>query len=189
VFENVSGIKRKNLRAVQAAFEHAGYVQATRLIDARYFLPQSRERYFVIGVRAELGVDINEAMAALPTCDTRVIDILDLGVPCRTRAETAEVLALMAPLHLAKIEDMRRAGHWVARTYTRRGRPDGNGGKVQRAEVRDDEIAGALRTAAGGSSIQSLIEVNGPATRTRLLVPRECARLMGLAGQLPAARE
>jgi DNA (cytosine-5)-methyltransferase 1 len=119
-------------------------------------------------------------MLALPTCNSRLIDILDPGLPCRTTEETAEVLSWVAPRHLAKIEEIRRAGRWVARTYFRRRRPDGNGGKIQRAEIRDDEIAGALRTAASGSSIQSLIAVNGSATRTRRLSPRECARLMGL---------
>jgi DNA (cytosine-5)-methyltransferase 1 len=194
--ENVTGLLNSrggaDIASIRETFAAAGYVRATMTIDAARFVPQSRPRVFLIGARAELGVDVvayvEKAMAALPTRNSRLIDILDLALPCRTAQETAEVLALMAPLHLAKIEEMRRAGRWVARTYFRRRRPDGNGGKVQRAEIRDDEIAGALRTAAGGSSIQSLVAVNGSMTRTRRLSPRECARLMGLPDdyQLPA---
>jgi DNA (cytosine-5)-methyltransferase 1 len=188
LFENVDKLLTsgdgKDLPAVLAAFEAQGYVCVVKVIDARHFVPQSRKRVFIIAVRKELGVDVDglvkKAMTALPICNQRVIDILDPHAPCRPAAETAEVLALMAPLHLAKIEEMRRAGHWVARTYFRRRRPDGNGGKIQRAEIRDDEIAGALRTAEGGSSRQSVIAVNGAAIRTRLLTPGECRTLMGL---------
>ena len=51
---------------------------------------------------------------------------------------------------------------------------------VQRAEVRFDGISGCLRTPGGGSSRQTIIVVNGNNIRTRLLSPREAARLMGL---------
>ncbi|MGA2638420.1 DNA cytosine methyltransferase [Methylocella sp.] len=47
-------------------------------------------------------------------------------------------------------------------------------------ECRFDGVAGALRTSSGGSSRQSIIFVDGDDIRTRLLTPRECARLMGL---------
>jgi DNA (cytosine-5)-methyltransferase 1 len=174
----------KDIAAIREAFERESYVCATAVIDALHFVPQSRPRVFIVGARKELGVGVEglveSAVAALPVCNTRLIDILDLGAPCRTAEETAEVLALLPARHRAKLEEMRRAGRWVARTYFRRRRPDGNGGKIQVAEIRDDEIAGALRTAAGGSSIQSIIAVNGPMTRTRRLTPRETARLMGL---------
>jgi DNA (cytosine-5)-methyltransferase 1 len=56
------------------------------------------------------------------------------------------------------------------------------------SEARFDGIAGCLRVATGGSSRQSIIEIRGDEIRTRLLNPRECARLMGLpdAFRLPA---
>jgi DNA (cytosine-5)-methyltransferase 1 len=50
----------------------------------------------------------------------------------------------------------------------------------QRLEIRFDGIAGCLRTAAGGSSKQIVVEVIGDRIRTRLLSPREAARLQGL---------
>jgi DNA (cytosine-5)-methyltransferase 1 len=62
----------------------------------------------------------------------------------------------------------------------RRTRPDETGAKRQRAEVRFDEIAGCLRTPAGGSSRQTILVVDGKKIRSRLLSPREAARLMGL---------
>lgn len=53
-------------------------------------------------------------------------------------------------------------------------------GRQLRAEVRFDGISGCLRTPAGGSSRQILIFVDGGDIRTRLLAPREAARLMGV---------
>ena len=51
---------------------------------------------------------------------------------------------------------------------------------VQRAEVRFDGVSGCLRTPTGGSSRQTIVVVDGAKIRTRLLSPREAARLMGL---------
>ena len=52
--------------------------------------------------------------------------------------------------------------------------------RVQRAEVRFDDIAGCLRTPAGGSSRQLVVIVEGRKVRSRLISSRETARLMGL---------
>ena len=54
------------------------------------------------------------------------------------------------------------------------------GVKVQRAEVRFDDVAGCLRTPAGGSSRQLILVVDGKSIRSRLISARETARLMGL---------
>ena len=51
---------------------------------------------------------------------------------------------------------------------------------MQRAEVRFDGLAGCLRTPRGGSSRQAIAVVEDGTVRTRLLSPREAARLMGL---------
>ena len=46
-------------------------------------------------------------------------------------------------------------------------------------ELRFDDVAGCLRTPAGGSSRQYLIIKMDGEWRTRILTPREAARLMG----------
>jgi len=58
-------------------------------------------------------------------------------------------------------------------------------GKGQRAEVRFDEISGCLRTPAGGSSRQTVLTVESGRVRSRLLSPREAARLMGVPDRYP----
>ncbi|GBQ50727.1 hypothetical protein AA15973_2194 [Komagataeibacter sucrofermentans DSM 15973] len=87
---------------------------------------------------------------------------------------------MMSATNLAKVNAAKRAGRRMVGAIYRRTRLDENGAKVQRAEVRFDDIAGCLRTPAGGSSRQTIIVVDGRKVRSRLISTRETARLMGL---------
>ena len=102
------------------------------------------------------------------------------GVAWHTKAETKRLLDLMSPLNRKKVEAKRSSERQVVGTIYRRTRSDETGTRVQRAEIRFDDIAGCLRTPVGGSSRQCLMFVEGDSTRSRLLSPREAARLMGL---------
>lgn len=95
-------------------------------------------------------------------------------------AETQKLIDMMAPLHKQKVEAAQRNGKRIVGTLYRRTRRSETGEKVQRAEVRFDQTAGCLRTPAGGSSRQTVIVIDGPKIRTRLISARETARLMGL---------
>jgi len=110
------------------------------------------------------------------------------GVDWHSREQTDRLLALMSEVNLAKVEAAKAAGRRMVGTIYKRTRPDGRGGRIQRAEVRFDDIAGCLRTPAGGSSRQTIMIVDGKKVRSRLLSPREAARLMGLPDdyRLPA---
>jgi DNA (cytosine-5)-methyltransferase 1 len=93
----------------------------------------------------------------------------------------------MAPLHRARLEARtQRAERSVGAVFRRMRTEDGR--RVQRAEVRFDGLAGCLRTPRGGSSRQLIAVVERGCVRTRLLSPREAARLMGLpeSYRLPA---
>lgn len=104
-----------------------------------------------------------------------------LGVKWHTAADTKRLLGMMTPVNLAKVEAAKKAGRRMVGTIYRRTRADGpNGEKMQRAEVRFDDVAGCLRTPGGGSSRQTIMVVDGNRVRSRLLSPREAARLMGL---------
>jgi len=109
-----------------------------------------------------------------------IIEETPQGVTWHTRAETQHILSLMSPLHLRKVKEAMKLKRRVVGTVYRRTRPDGSGKRVQRAEVRFDEVAGCLRTPAGGSSRQTILVVEGARIRSRLLSPREAARLMGV---------
>ena len=118
------------------------------------------------------------AATEAPTALADLIETQDLA--WHDPSVTQHLLDLMTPLHRAKIAAVQVTGRRVVGTVYRRTRADRQGGKAQRAEVRFDGLAGCLRTPSGGSSRQTLMVVEGPVVRTRLLTAREAARLMGL---------
>ena len=126
-----------------------------------------------------------------PRANLRLADCLD-GEPNETRwhsvHETGRLLAALSPASRRDVEVARASGERAIGALFRRTRPDGAGGVRVQAEARFDGLAGCLRTPGGGSSRQFLILVAGDKTRTRLMSPREAARLMGLpdAYVLPA---
>ena len=103
------------------------------------------------------------------------------GVEWHSKEETERLLSMMNEVNLAKVQVAQRIRRRTVGAVYRRIRPDGKGGKCQRAEVRFDNLAGCLRTPTGGSSRQTILVVNGNSIRSRLLSPREAARLMGIA--------
>ena len=109
-------------------------------------------------------------------------------VEWHTPAETRALLAKMSDINLAKVEAAKKKRHRVVGAIYKRTRIGDDGFKVQRAEVRFDNVAGCLRTPAGGSSRQLIRVVEGQKVRSRLISGRETARLMGLSDdyELPA---
>ena len=126
----------------------------------------------------------------LPAPDFRESRFADLvednpsSVAWHTRAETAQLLSMMSPLNREKVDSAKRLskqfGCRMVGTVYKRTRVNQEGFKVQRAEVRFDDVAGCLRTPAGGSSRQLILVVDGSKVRSRLISSRETARLMGL---------
>ena len=129
----------------------------------------------------------------LPRPDARRVVLSDLvqdqpeGVRWHTASETQRLLDLMSSRNREKVASAKKTGREMIGTVYKRTRPDENGEKVQRAEVLFSKVAGCLRTARGGSSRQTLLFVHRNQIQSRLLSPREMARLMGLPDgyQLP----
>jgi DNA (cytosine-5)-methyltransferase 1 len=108
----------------------------------------------------------------------------------RSSHEEAERhLAMMSSVNLAKVKAARAAGKPIAGAFYRRIRKLKDGTKVQRAEIRFDGLACALRVGStGGSAVQFVLVVDGAHARMRAMTPREYARLMGVPDdyRLPA---
>lgn len=110
------------------------------------------------------------------------------GVSWHSKEETQRLVSLMSEtnrkkLRLAQGEATRRIG-----TIYKRTRPIGKSRlarRVQRAEIRFDDVSGCLRTPVGGSSRQTIMVVEGKRLASRLLAPREAARLMGVPKDYP----
>lgn len=122
-------------------------------------------------------------LPAPPRRESTFADVIDdnpEGVDWHTPGETRRLLSLMNMLHRRKVEKAKRLGRRIVGGIYKRTRPDGTGKRIQRAEIRFDGVAGCLRTPGGGSSRQSILLVEGDEVHSRLLSPREAARLMGL---------
>lgn len=102
------------------------------------------------------------------------------GVEWFSKEKTDELLRLMTEINWAKLQRAKCEGRRIVGGLYRRTRPDEYGRKIQRAEIRFDDVSGCLRTPAGGSSRQTILVVEGSSVKARLISIRETARLMGL---------
>ncbi len=160
-------------------------------IDPALIAPGPIEPFHSRGLRnavERLPAQMQKAMLwwNVPTPERRsttfasMIEEAPASVAWHTPAETRQLLSLMSPINIAKVNAAKRAGHRVVGAVYKRTRVDELGEKVQRAEVRFDDVSGCLRTPTGGSSRQVILVVDGPKIRSRLISARETARLMGL---------
>ena len=213
VYGAVTSHDGKDFDAIIKAVAAEGFKVGAMIIDAVHFVPQSRQRLFIIAVDTELFLPaelIAEAPTPawhpaaiikaynrlpkklkegwvwwnLPAPEVRLQTLDDIieqephGVTWHTKDETTRLLEMMSDVNRQKVVLAQQAGRLKVGTIYRRTREG-----VQRAEVRFDGISGCLRTPSGGSSRQTIIVVNGNKIRSRLLSPREAARLMGLPDQ------
>jgi DNA (cytosine-5)-methyltransferase 1 len=113
----------------------------------------------------------------------------DSAATWHSEQETKALLALVPTKDTDRLAAA-KIGSRAVGTLTRRMRPASDG-MEQRAELRLDGVAGCLRTPGGGSSQQSLVIAQAGSVRTRPLMPRESARLMGLPDtyKLPGRRD
>jgi DNA (cytosine-5)-methyltransferase 1 len=196
------------------ALDGLSYRAGALEIDAALFTPQSRPRLFIIAARtapahltacgssepfhtpalrnvvARLPEGLRKRFTwwrldAPPKRNTRLIDLLDdTSGNWNSEEQTAKLVSQMSPLQRARLDALQASGLREVGAVFRRIRIE-HGERVQRAEARFDGLAGCLRTPAGGSSRQLLLFVEGEALRSRLLSPREAARLMGVPEHYP----
>lgn len=122
-----------------------------------------------------------KAVAELAT----VIEDEPTGVNWHTKEQTERLIRLMSPIHLEKLANAKNLKKRIIGTVYKRTRPNESGARTQRAEIRFDQVSGCLRTPVGGSSRQTIVVVEGRKVRSRLLSPREAARLMGVPDSYP----
>ena len=217
--ENVCGTltshSGQDFKSIVQCFLQANYRCGAVVIDAELFVPQSRRRLFIIGIRQDVHLDgkliapgpissfhsrsLQKAVNGLdldcrkkwlwwnlPAPPLRKLvfsDILETNfevLDWHSPEQTKNLLSIMSPINLAKVDAAARAGRVMVGGVYKRTRPDISGRKV-RAEVRFDDIAGCLRTPNGGSSRQTILIVEGLNIHSRLITARETARLMGLS--------
>lgn len=212
--ENVRGLLTSNngtdFAAIGEALAKAGYIFGAAIIDASHFLPQSRERLFIIGIRGDKSfIKSISAEKPNPLWHPQSMMTAHKHLTSKARKQwfwlnlpssdvvppTLERLITDDPegvaWHTAK-ETQRLITMMSAENRRKLQEQQKKNKRVigmvykrtrngkQQAEIRFDGIAGCLRTAKGGSSRQIVFIVKGKTVRSRLLAPREAAQLMGI---------
>lgn len=210
MIENVEGLLSSNngndLKAILKALNKIGYSVDLLLIDASFFVPQSRIRLFIIGNTLDKirfdefalscssnarpikvkkfireNTDIRWALRnipMLPQHDSKLDDIVDHSAIWWPYKRTEYLLNQMFHRHREIINRMMQNNYWSYGTVFRRMRVR-DGIKQSTAELRIDGIAGCLRTPKGGSARQILVRAGKGQFDARLVNEIESARLMG----------
>lgn len=204
-----------DFRLTVKALNDLGYACDAFVLDARRFTPQSRLRVFLIGVKQPLlkmirdlidhrspslttkrlqsAIDQNLGLNWLklpipeppPLIKSGLLEQIIESIPASdprwwSHEKVDHHLDMMVPSHRARVEELSKGRSWAYRTFYRRMRSG-----QQRAEVRQDDTAGCLRTAVGGSSRQFLIAAGFEQVRLRNMTSREYARLQGVPDDYP----
>jgi DNA (cytosine-5)-methyltransferase 1 len=211
LLENVTGFLTSHngddFRDALLALNRLGYAVDAFIIDAARFVPQSRQRLFVVGIHSGNHAEMKETPAffqsqvrpaaladfilwnpeinwslrplpALPNLGLRLDDIIEELSPNSQMWWSRERCNYLLSQMSARHRVL--AETMIAGTRTTYGtvfRRVRQGKSM--AELRVDGIAGCLRTPRGGSGRQILFVAGRGSFAVRLLSPRECARLMG----------
>jgi len=211
LLENVTGFLTSHdgndFRDALLALNRLGYAVDALIIDALRFVPQSRQRLFVVGMRTKEVSELNDAPKfyesecrppALadfilwhPEINWKIRKLPDLPKP---NLKLDDILENLSPnsktwwsrercdylLNQMSPKHRAEADRMIAGNSIRYGtvfRRVRNGKSM--GELRTDGIAGCLRTPRGGSGRQILVAAGRGRFAVRLLTARECARLMG----------
>ncbi|MDE2669366.1 MAG: DNA (cytosine-5-)-methyltransferase [Chloroflexota bacterium] len=216
LLENVTGLLSsdggQDLRAICERMGSLGYLMDTVVVDARWFVPQSRPRLFVVAVRGDLVERAfpptgeisrirpqNVRRFQLANSDLPLVEFPFPDPPRGSRATLASTLqdvphddpSWWPSERVASLVKAMAPAHRERVDALLGGEQDGVATMFRRVrkgrtvgEVRGDRIAGCLRTPYGGSSVQFLVDCRSGMPRVRPLNGREYARLQG-AGDFP----
>jgi len=206
----------KDFHVTVKALNELGYACDVFILDALRFTPQSRVRVFLIGTRLAplhpnveliltrpkslLSEQLKRSVSAnkdlrwfyneIPLPPplnihglSRVVERMgDTDMRWWSEDQVKRHLAMMESAHLKRVMELVESEQFHYRTFFRRRRKG-----LQRAEVRNDDLSGCLRTAIGGSGKQFLIRAGKGNLKMRAMTAREYARLQGVPDEYPIA--
>ena len=210
LIENVPGFVTSkagtDLKQTVMRLNELDYTCDLVICDARWFVPQSRRRLFIIAWQdgmCEARIDRASSIlrpAAIEEFIRKNSDLNMASLECpripEDRPELCSAiehldhederwwckerlggfLASLSEINTRRLSSMKTANEKTWATAYRRTR------RGQSAwEIRGDAIAGCLRTASGGSSKQALVEAGNGAVNVRWMTAIEYSRLQGVA--------
>jgi DNA (cytosine-5)-methyltransferase 1 len=215
MLENVTGFLTSNdgndFRDACLALNELGYLVDAFIVDASHFVPQSRQRLFLIGTRYRTQIDRVSEPLSFYQSQCRPAALADFilwnpeirwsirylpPLPMRTKA-LGDIIETL-PTYAAEWWSKDRAAY-LLNQMSEKHRTTADAMMASRkitygtvfrrvrqgqsmAELRVDGVAGCLRTPRGGSGRQILFMAGKGRYAVRLLTPNECARLMGADG-------
>lgn len=208
VIENVVEILAdRNWPTIVEALANSGYRIGALVIDARAFVPQSRERAFIVAPAGDVPVppnlladghtwhatsEVKRACAILPASlrrawlewrlpapPPRTVTLTDCFDP-EAGGWVDMPLAELGSASRRRVEGILEARGRFLGTCFRRTRKDGP--QWEARPEGGDGVAGCLRVASGGSSRQSWLRIEDGRIQRRVMTGREAAQLMGLPG-------
>ena len=210
LIENVPGFASSNNGAdilqTLEALNGLGYYCDVASLNARHFVPQSRQRLFILAVLEPPPYAVEPQSDAQPLRPIWARELLELDGPIQSfslpfptppeamSGTISDVLEPFAPddpiwwddaktqLFIESLSDInvRRADALLCSTTPTHATAfrRTRGGKAV-WEIRGDRISGCLRTTRGGSSRQAVVEGSDDNLRVRWMTAREYARLQG----------
>lgn len=161
LLENVKNLKSHDkgstFRVISEILNKSGYKLFIEIRDAKYYVPQHRERIFIVGFRKDVYPDINFQFPDLPTETRKIADILEKEVDKKYTLSD---------------------GLWkYLQDYAKKHKDKGNGFGFGLIDSEKDSITRTLSARYYKDGSEILIKQKGK--NPRKLIPRECARLMG----------
>lgn len=166
LLENVKNLKSHDqgntFKVISDTLDKLGYKLFIEIRDARYYVPQHRERIFIVGFRKDMYPDIDFKFPDIPSGTKRIADILDEKVD--------EKYTLTD-------------GLWkYLQDYAAKHKAKGHGFGFGLIDPEKDTITRTLSARYYKDGSEILIKQKGK--NPRKLTPRECARLMGFEDTL-----
>ncbi len=161
MLENVKNLKShdrgRTFGVIQGALEDLGYHVYTQIIDARYFVPQHRERIYIVGFDKAVFPKVDFRFPQIPNGQPRIASILEANVDAKYTLSDRlwSYLQSYAQIHKQK----------------------GNGFGFGLIDPALDATTRTLSARYYKDGSEILIKQAGQ--NPRRLTPRECARLMG----------
>jgi len=162
ILENVKNLKThdsgKTMKVILSTLEEIGYQVKTQVLDGGIWVPQHRERTYIVALRNDLSEQEEYEFLATPPRTSMVLgDILESQVGLEKYVLSKKLWSYL-------------------RAYAAKHRAAGNGFGYGLAKP--DSVTRTLSARYYKDGSEILVD-RGPRRRPRRLTPRECARLMG----------
>lgn len=179
LIENVKNLLSHNKGETFKTITHVltkelGYQISYRVVDAKSFVPQHRERIFIVGFKHKINFDLNKLQLPDPKSGPKLGTILHSSTDQKSFSQNQAYIDKDGKV-LPKYTLSDRLWNYL-KNYAEKHRSKGHGFGF--SVFKEDQVARTLSARYYKDGSEILID-QGRNQNPRRLTPRECARLMG----------